>query len=134
MIVLLDSNIWVSLAINGELELIAKLKKDGYQIVSCQQLAFELIDVLSRPKFKKYFSGNYVEEFIKFHQLSTETLQVTNIESVVSDKDDDYLFALCKVSRANFFVTGDKLLLSVKHYGETTILSLSDFKRINDEL
>ncbi len=134
MIILFDSNIWVSIAINGELEFIANLIKKGHHIVTCQQLVFELIDVLSRPKFKKYFSGNYVNEFIKFHQSSTESLQLMDIEPIVSDKNDDYLFALCKVSLANFFVTGDKLLLKVQTYNETIILSLSDFKRINNEL
>jgi putative PIN family toxin of toxin-antitoxin system len=134
MIILLDSNIWVSLAINGELELIATLIKRGHHIVTCQQLVFELIDVLSRPKFKKYFSGNFVDEFVKFHQASTSTLLVTEIESIVSDKNDDYLFALCKVSRADIFVTGDKLLLNVKTYGETNIVSFSEFKRMNLEL
>jgi putative PIN family toxin of toxin-antitoxin system len=134
MIVLLDSNIWVSLAINGELEFISQLVKRGHQIVTCQQLVFELLDVLGRKKFKKYFPHNYVEDFIKFHQSSTIILQLANIEPVVSDKKDDYLFALCKVAKANFFVTGDKLLLAVEKYGETSVVSLTEFKNLNEVL
>ncbi|MDB5132134.1 MAG: hypothetical protein JWR02_1883 [Mucilaginibacter sp.] len=66
MTVVLDTNIWVSLALNRQLEFIANLHKNGTIIVSCENLVNELIDVLLRPKFHKNFPKNYVEN----HSLS----------------------------------------------------------------
>ena len=104
MIVVLDSNIWVSLAINQQLELIASLNKNGTTIASCKNLLDELIDVLIRPKFEKYFTKSYVERLVHLHQFVTTTFKLTEIENVVTDEKDNYLFALCKISKADYFI------------------------------
>ena len=130
MIVVLDSNIWVSLAINQQLELIASLQKNGTTIASCENLLNELIDVLFRPKFKKYFTKSYIEKLIHLHQFVTTTFNLTEIENVVTDEKDNYLFALCKISNADYFVTGDRLLLALPNYRTTAIVTLADFKNI----
>jgi predicted nucleic acid-binding protein len=49
---------------------------------------------------------------------------------VVTDEKDNYLFALCRISNADYFITGDKLLLAVNEYYKTSILNLADFKNI----
>jgi len=130
MIVVIDSNIWVSLAINQQLELIASLHKNGATIVSCKNLLDELLDVLFRPKFKKYFTKTYIEKLVHLHQFVTTAYNITEIENVVSDEKDNYLFALCKISNADYFITGDKLLLTVKNYHKTAIITLTDFKNV----
>jgi putative PIN family toxin of toxin-antitoxin system len=114
MTVVLDSNIWISLVLNEQLDFIAAFQKKGNQIISCKNLLNEVTNVLLRPKFKKRFANNYIEAFIQFHQLITTAIEPTNIESIVTDPKDDYLFALSKISKADYFVTGDKLLLMVK--------------------
>ena len=130
MIVVIDSNIWVSLAINQQLELIASLHKNGATIVSCKNLLDELLDVLFRPKFKKYFTKTYIEKLVHLHQFVTTAFNITEIENVVSDEKDNYLFALCKISNADYFITGYKLLLTVKNYHKTAIITLTDFKNV----
>ena len=130
MVVLLDSNIWVSIAINRQLDFIASLHKKNITIVTCKNLVDELIDVLLRPKFKKHFAKNYVEKFIQFHQLSSDIHEVTDIVQVVSDAKDNYLFALCKIAHADYFVTGDKLLLTVGKYYQTSIITLAEFRNL----
>ncbi|MDP9048184.1 MAG: putative toxin-antitoxin system toxin component, PIN family [Bacteroidota bacterium] len=130
MIIVLDTNIWISLAINRQLEFVADLHQNGTVIASCETLLNELIAVLGRPKFQKTFTRSYIESFILFHQLATTSGKLTTIESVVSDEKDNYLFALCLVSKADYFITGDKLLLAVKNYNRTSVLSLAEFKAI----
>ncbi|MDB5123780.1 MAG: hypothetical protein JWP94_1909 [Mucilaginibacter sp.] len=130
MTIVLDTNIWVSLALNQQLDFIADLHKNGTIIVSCENLVNELIDVLLRPKFHKNFTKSYIENFTHFHQLTTTSLKLTHIEQVVADEKDNYLFALCKISNANYFITGDKLLLAINEYYKTSILSLADFKKL----
>jgi putative PIN family toxin of toxin-antitoxin system len=69
MTIVLDTNIWISLALNRQLDFIAGLHTNGTIIVSCDNLVNELTDVLLRPKFHKKFAKSYVENFIHFHQL-----------------------------------------------------------------
>lgn len=130
MTIVLDTNIWISLALNQQLEFVADLHKNGTIIISCENLVNELIDVLSRPKFHKSFTGDYIEKLIHFHQLTTTKLKLPRIEPVVADEKDNYLFALCRISNADYFITGDKLLLKVNEYYRTSILNLADFKKL----
>lgn len=60
--------------------------------------------------------------------MTTTEYEITTIEAVVSDPKDDYLFALCKLTNADYLITGDKLLLNEKEYGQTRIISFADFK------
>jgi predicted nucleic acid-binding protein len=57
-------------------------------------------------------------------------LELNEIPSVVTDEKDNYLFALCTKSEADYFVTGDKLLLDVGNYNKTTVISLAEFKAL----
>ncbi|WDZ99374.1 putative toxin-antitoxin system toxin component, PIN family [Mucilaginibacter sp. SJ] len=130
MIVVLDCNIWISLALNQQLDFISSLQKNKITIATCKNLQEELTNVLLRPKFRKYFSQSYTSQFLQFYKLVTKDFELANIENVVSDPKDDYLFALCQISNADYFVTGDKLLLEIPIHGKTIVATLADFKRI----
>lgn len=130
MTFLLDCNIWVTLAINSDLSLIENLVQKGHNLVTCDNLIFELTDVLSRPKFNKYFIGNYLDSFIRYHQTVAKHFHLGQIERVVADKKDDYLFALCKVSNADYMVTGDKLLLNQEKFGIAKMVTLYELRQI----
>ncbi|WP_259068229.1 putative toxin-antitoxin system toxin component, PIN family [Mucilaginibacter sp. X4EP1] len=126
MVVVFDTNIWISLAINKQLDFFTPLYNNKkITIASCEEMINELIIALSRPKFSKYFP----EKFIKFHQSITVNYKLPAIESVVADEKDNYLFALCKITNAHFFITGDKLLLNIDKYHNTSVVTLIDFKK-----
>jgi putative PIN family toxin of toxin-antitoxin system len=129
MVVVFDTNIWISLAINKQLDFFPPLYNKNITIASCEEMINELIIVLSRSKFSKYFSESYIEKFIKFHQSITIHYKLPAIESVVTDEKDNYLFALCKITNAHFFITGDKLLLNIDKYHNTSVITLTDFKK-----
>jgi putative PIN family toxin of toxin-antitoxin system len=133
MIVVLDSNIWITLAIGGQLKFIESLCKDGLiTIAACEDLTNELITVLLRPKFRKYFPETYLEQFLLFYHLNTKDFEVSDIVPVVADKKDDYLFALCKTCDADYFITGDKLLLEVGRYYKTSVNTFTELKKISE--
>jgi putative PIN family toxin of toxin-antitoxin system len=130
MTVVLDCNIWVSLTINSQIDFIADLSDSGVVIASCTTLRKEITDVLSRPKLSKFISGSDVNKVVELHDLVTTSYPPGKIPHVVDDLKDNYLFALSAQSKADFLVTGDKLLLQVKKYRKTKIITLSDFKEI----
>src|SRR6202012_3616473 len=128
MIIVFDSNIWVTHAINRQLIYIQALHQEGILLASCNDLLNELISVLLRPKFEKYFTKTYLKQFFELYLAITTNFEISDIEHVVTDEKDNYLFALCKASKADYFVTGDKLLLEVNTYYQTSVKSLADFK------
>ena len=128
MTVILDCNIWVTLAINGEFGFIADIFDTEITIVSCDELKREIENVLNRPKLKRYVSGEQSVKMIALHDLSTTFFKPGKLLSVTKDPFDDYLFALALKSKADYLVTGDKLLLDVVTYKNTRVISLSDFR------
>jgi putative PIN family toxin of toxin-antitoxin system len=128
MIVVLDCNIWISLTINGQIDLIADLSDNGVLIASCTNLKHEIFTVLKRPKFARFISNAGVDKVIDFHDLITTSYRLAKIVRVTDDPKDDYLFALCAKCKADYLVTGDKLLLDVIKYKYTNVVSLAQFR------
>jgi uncharacterized protein len=66
--ILLDSNIWISYLLNKRLHiLVEQVTKMDIVLLSCQQLADEILSVLKREKFRKYISPPAIREFITIH-------------------------------------------------------------------
>ena len=130
MIVVLDCNIWITLTINSQIDFIAELSDNGNLIASCLELKHELETVLKRPKLAKFVTPETVEKVISMHNLVATNYKIGKIRSVVTDLKDNYLFALASKSKADYLVTGDKLVLAVGRYKKVRIISLADFKQL----
>jgi len=130
MIVVLDCNIWVSLTINSQIDFIADLSDNGIVIATCTTLKNEITDVLRRPKLRKFISEPDVQKVIALHDFVTTGYLLHKIPDIITDPKDNYLFALALKSKADFLVTGDKLILEVIEYKKTKIIKLNDFKTI----
>jgi predicted nucleic acid-binding protein len=66
-------------------------------------------------------------------QLLMETGRKVNVRSVVDvcrDPDDNYLLALAKDGGADYLLTGDADLLTLKEFGKTKIMQLTDFIKL----
>ena len=88
------------------------------------------MDVLGRPRIQKYIVDTEIEKVIELHDLATTYFKPGKLHPVTTDAKDDYLFALALKSKANYLVTGDKLLLEVDRYKNTRLLSLREFRNI----
>ncbi len=130
MIVVLDCNIWVSLTISGQIDFIANLSDNGIVIPTCTTLRNEITDVLQRPRVSKFIAEPGIQKIIELHDLVTTHYTPGKIINIVTDPKDNYLFALCLKSQADFLVTGDKLLLGVVEYKKTRVVTLTNFKKI----
>jgi len=130
MVVVIDCNIWITLSINGQIDFIADLSDNGITIASCPELKNEITNVLNRPKLSKFISTLLVKKVVELFDLVTTSHTPGKIPLVVRDLKDNYLFALSDKSKADYLVTGDKLLLEVKEYKKTKIITLGDFREI----
>jgi hypothetical protein len=127
--VIIDTNLWVSFLIGRELKnLTTLIVNDRIKLITTVQQIEELTVVTSRPKLKKYFDQDKVTELIALLTIVSENVFIRNIESLCRDPKDDFLLALSKAGKADFLITGDKDLLSIKVYGGTEIVTVKKFR------
>ena len=130
MIVVIDCNIWITLSINGQIDFIADLSDNGIIIASCTTLRDEITDVLNRPKLSKFILPAVVNKVVELHDTVTTTYPLGKNHNIVADQKDNYLFSLSEKSKADYLITGDKLLLEIKKHKKTKLITLADFREI----
>ena len=126
--IILDTNLWISFLISKKFSQIDKLiESKRIILIFSNELLEEFIDVVSRPKFKKYFSKKDIEKIIEnFDQLG-ELVKVTSDIQICRDSKDDFLLNLSIDSKADYLITGDKDLLILEKIEDTIILTFSEF-------
>ena len=131
--IILDTNLWISYLISTRLiKIDLLLEKEKVRLIFSEELLQEFIEVAHRPKFKKYFSKEDIDELLNLFDYFGELVEVNSIVEVCRDPKDNFLLALSKDSKANYLITGDKDLLELKKFGSTRILTFSDFEKAID--
>lgn len=130
MRIVIDTNIWIGYLIGKRLSFLKPLLTSGKIIVIASgELLKELKEVTQRAKFRKHFHLDKVDELVHLMQLKGEHYDVEEILPICRDSKDDFLLALCKVSRADYLVTGDLDLLSLLAYEGTVMLRPSNLDK-----
>ena len=96
-------------------------------MVFSNELIEEFVDVVNRPKFKRYFSKKDIEKLLEYFDQFGEIVKVTSDIKVCRDGKDNFLLNLSIDSKANFLITGDNDLLILKKIEKTKILTFTDF-------
>ena len=124
-----DVNVLVSSFMGGELAgLSSMLADDRFQVFTSNEQLAELLDVVERPKFRKYFTLTEAREFFAdFCLVSESTTVPTPIQKICRDPKDDYLLLMAKKGKAEVLVTGDKDLLVMERYKDTAIMNAKTF-------
>ncbi len=126
--IILDTNLWISFLITKNLSGLDKLLFDGkIQLVFSEELLNEFITVSGRPKLKKYFSKADLIDILKFMDTYAELVIVKSKVDLCRDPKDNFLLSLAIDSNADFLLTGDKDLLSLKKIGKTKIIRISKY-------
>jgi len=123
-----DVNIWISYFISGKSEqIIDMIENNDVFFYRSEEMMSELKEVINRKKFAKYFP-NGAENHILFVEQVAELFNTQAIFNQCSDPKDNYLFDLAYQSHSDFFVSGDKKLLTTPVKQPLKLLSLSAFK------
>lgn len=88
----------------------------------------ELVEVLFRKKFDKYFLNNE-EKWIAIQYISLNAVFFSPIESINACRDpkDDKFLELAVAANASCIITGDKDLLILNPFRNIPILNAVDF-------
>lgn len=128
--IVLDTNILIYFLISNSFQKLDKrLKTNKARLLFSEELLQEFLLVVSRPKFKKYFSDQDLANLLEELQIYSDYIEVKSIVNTCRDKKDNFLLALCADGKADFLVTGDEDLLILKKYKKTSILKIADYLR-----
>jgi uncharacterized protein len=123
--VIFDSNCLVSAFLSPD-SIVANSIRKALEIgvlLTSEECFKEVMDVILRPKFKKYYLE---EDLIFFQEVLLKELQFQTVISQVSvcrDPKDDKFLSLALDSKADFLVTGDKDLLTLERFQKTEIIT-----------
>jgi putative PIN family toxin of toxin-antitoxin system len=129
MNIIVDTNLWISFLIGKKLSVLKALfSNPKLKIYVCDNLIDEIEDVSSRPKIRKYISETDVIETFKLIEMYCTHIPINKIAtSPVRDAKDLYLLSLADAIPADYILTGDKDLLSLRVHNQTIIVKYSDF-------
>lgn len=126
--IVIDTNIWISFLVGKH---IARMEdiifEHDLNILYSEELLDEIMSVINRPKFRKYFEEtelNLIEEIFK---TVGNKINVKSKINICRDEKDNFLLSLCKEGKADFLITGDDDLLSLKKFESAQIVNYKNF-------
>ena len=126
--IVIDTNIWISFLLTKDFSLFDKIVSNPNLILLfSSKLLEEFIEVAGRPKFKRYFSSNDLEELLFQMREHGEFITVTSSTNICRDPKDNFLLSLSKDGKASYLITGDKDLLDLKRFGKTQIVTMKKY-------
>ena len=112
MRVVVDTNVWVSSLIvpsGAPGRVIEEVRRGRVKALASWRLAEEIVEVLRRPKVRRYLVGE--PDVVEILHLLAPLLPDIEMETPVRDPDDLVVVASAFASAADAIVTGDSDLL-----------------------
>ena len=126
--IIIDTNLWISFLITNDFNKLDQfLDSDKYQIVFSEELFNEFLEVVHREKFNRYFNNLNIKYLIEIINDKVLFVNVFSVVDVCRDVKDNFLLSLAIDGEVDYLITGDKDLLSLKHFQKTSILTINDF-------
>ncbi len=129
--IIIDTNLWISFLLTKKYDFIdVLLLKQKITLVFSEELMEEFVDVARRPKLKSFFLFSELEDLLQLIALHAEYCLVHSTVNACRDDKDNFLLALAKDSQADYLITGDKDLLVLEKFGNTRIITMSEFQTL----
>lgn len=127
MRVILDTNVFISMALGGQVGKINDGWKAGkFTLVVSDDIVSEYLDVLRKPKLhlSSHTVTAIVNRIYRKAKFTTPKEQVTVIES---DSSDNKFLEAAIAGRVDFIVSGNKHLLDLQEFRSIPILTAREF-------
>nr|WP_276899163.1 putative toxin-antitoxin system toxin component, PIN family [Pedobacter kyonggii] len=126
--IILDTNLWISFLISKDFSKLDEIifSKKSILIFS-QELLEEFLEVVKRPKFRRYFAQTDIEDLLETIDEYGEFIVVKSKIEICRDAKDNFLLSLAVDGKADFLLTGDQDLLMIEKIGKTNIKTISSF-------
>ncbi|MDT0641413.1 putative toxin-antitoxin system toxin component, PIN family [Zunongwangia sp. F363] len=133
--IILDTNLWISFLISKNFNKIDHLIQTAdINLIFSNESLEEFIEVVGRPKFKKFFSKKDIEKLLDLFDQYAELVAIKSKINICRDPKDNFLLNLAVDGKADYLVTGDSDLLVLEKIGKTKIVTYSNLiKRISGD-
>ncbi|MGA9378672.1 MAG: putative toxin-antitoxin system toxin component, PIN family [Phormidium sp.] len=131
MRVVIDTNVLVSAAVVGrdpEAIILFVVSNPEIEWIVSTEILTEYQEVLSRPRLK--LSEEQKQRWFNVLNAATTTVNVEVEVDFPRDRKDAKFLACAVAANATFLISGDRDLTDVQSWGNTTIISVSLFKRL----
>lgn len=137
--VVVDTNILVSGFISKSgppYKIVSKLRENVFELVVIDKLWLEYEEVLSRPKLKKWLNVSKEAVAAILRRIQRGAIMVTlstNLPIEIRDPKDKKVLAAALDGKADYLVTGDEDLLTLKEnpkLGNLKIVTASEFAKL----
>lgn len=129
--VVIDTGVWVSFLIGKILKKLGNyLKKENFVILFSDELFEELMDVLHRPKLKKYIKEEQILEIMGVIYSKADWIDIKDKTDICRDEKDNFLLDLANNGKADYLITGDEDLLVIKEFEGTKIINFREFDTV----
>ena len=126
--IIIDTNLWISFIISKRFDALDSLiQYNKVRLLFSIELIEEIQATIEKPKLKKHFDDNSIEEMLLAFKAFIDVVPVKSKVHVCRDPNDDFLLALAKDGKANYLITGDKDLLSLSSFRKTDIVTFKQF-------
>ena len=126
--IIIDTNLWLSFLITKDNSGLDRIfSEDLATLLYSQELIDEFITVARRPKFRKYFSPEDLQNLLLSMSRRSVFIEATTYIDICRDPKDNFLLALAKDGKASHLLTGDKDLLDLKKFEKTKILTIKQY-------
>ncbi len=133
MKVVLDTNVFLSglmLPDSQPGKILSAWRNSSFELVLSEPMLTEIARVLAYPKIRKRidWSDEEIDHFVSLLRFNAELINIEGIDAVVPrDKYDAPVLAALIASHADFLVSGDQDLLSLKE--QYSIETVAEFAK-----
>lgn len=126
--IILDTNLWVSFLITKDFSKLDEIlfSKKAILIFS-EELLNEFLEVVHRPKIRRYFRQDDLEELLETIDEYAEFAHIKTAINLCRDEKDNFLLSLAVDGHVDYLLTGDKDLLILNQIEKTKITTVSTF-------
>ena len=126
--VIIDTNLWIHFLLSSDLsKLDSIIANNEIKLIFSGELLDEIVEVTQRPKFRKYFKLDDVENLLLKIKSRSVFIEVKSEINKCRDPKDNFLLSLSLDGYATHLLTGDKDLLILKNFGQTKIITITEY-------
>ncbi len=132
MKVVLDTNVLISalIKLGKPRELFFRLAEEKALILS-RPILEEFLEIVGDPRIMKYVSAKETNAFLNSIKGAAKVVTIkSKFKAVKEDPDDDIILRTAYDGKADYIVSGDNHLLSLRDFRETKILTVDEMLKI----
>ena len=130
MRIIIDTNLWISFIISKKFNQIELFIIENNTILLFNEdLILKIESTMSKPKLKKYFGKNALNEMLNAFEDCIEFVATYSSVKLCRDEKDNFLLNLAIDGNADYLITGDKDLLILDQIKNTKIRTITDFTK-----